>query len=276
MKKEKNINYYRSLLHKDSITLLVIAIIFVIANFIFIDGGTEEAVPIFLKSIMFAIFSIIVICNRKETKKFIGVLTIITSCLMILTSIGDWSLFGVVYFLLGIFLITHSILYLRKLKESNYFETSIVDNVKRKTKLKYLTLIPNIISCLFIFGFIVEQLSIKILIYSIIIIFNIINIIFGISINRKYNKSVLVYITMIISILAVLINGIFLIDDVGSVIHKKIKYNSESYFVELCKNADNSINDKIALLEILTSLNINIGENTVIQLDDYLASDSIN
>ena len=70
MKKEKNVNYYRNLLHNDSITLLVVAIIFAITNLLFMGQGYDEAVPIFLKSIMFAIFSIILICNKKETKKF--------------------------------------------------------------------------------------------------------------------------------------------------------------------------------------------------------------
>mgnify|MGYP006074099077 FL=1 len=59
MKEEKNINYYRNLLHSDSITLLVVAIIFAIANLLFMGNGYDEAVPVFLKSIMFAIFSII-------------------------------------------------------------------------------------------------------------------------------------------------------------------------------------------------------------------------
>ena len=101
MKKEKNLSYYRNLLHKDGIALLVVAVIFTIASFLFMlqDGYSGDlSVPIFLKSIMFIVLSAILVCNKKETKKFIGILTIIISCLMILTSIGDGSLFGIVYF----------------------------------------------------------------------------------------------------------------------------------------------------------------------------------
>ena len=75
-------------------------IISAIINLLFMGKGYDEAVPIFLKSIVFIIISTIIICNKKEIKKFIGTLSIVTSCLMILTLISDVSLFGVVYFLL--------------------------------------------------------------------------------------------------------------------------------------------------------------------------------
>lgn len=114
MKKEKNINYYRSLLHKDSIALLVIAIIF---SIILVSlSFSEDSVPPFLVSIIVAIVSIILICNKKKNKKFIGVLGVITSCLMILNfAVEDKSTFGFIYFFLGIFYLIHSILYLKKL-----------------------------------------------------------------------------------------------------------------------------------------------------------------
>ena len=58
MKKEKNLSYYRNLLHKDGIALLVVAVIFTIVSFLFMlqDGYSGDlSVPIFLKSIMFIV-----------------------------------------------------------------------------------------------------------------------------------------------------------------------------------------------------------------------------
>ena len=63
-------------------------IISAIINLLFMGKGYDEAVPIFLKSIVFIIISTIIICNKKEIKKFIGTLSIVTSCLMILTLIS--------------------------------------------------------------------------------------------------------------------------------------------------------------------------------------------
>ena len=49
-------------------------IISAIINLLFMGKGYDEAVPIFLKSIVFIIISTIIICNKKEIKKFIGTL----------------------------------------------------------------------------------------------------------------------------------------------------------------------------------------------------------
>ena len=124
MNNEKNINYYRILLHKDNIVLLVIAIIF---SIILVSlSFSEESVPPFLVSIMVAIVSIILICNKKKNKKFVGILGIITSCIMILNFVlEDRSTFGFIYLFLGIFYLIHSILYLIKLK---YFSANLIDN----------------------------------------------------------------------------------------------------------------------------------------------------
>lgn len=271
----KGANYYRKMLHYDTIVLLIISVLFAIAGAYFIAKvNSEDSVPILLKSILFIIFEVIVLINKKEVNKSIGVLSIINGILMVITSIGDGSLFGIVYLLLGIFYIIHSAIYLNKLKNTNY-DKQIIDN-KEDSKLKYLTLIPNILALLFVFGIMQNEMTSRIIIFSVVIVVNIMNVIFCIFLNKKYNKSILTYMAMIISILVILINGVILIDDVGSEIHKKQKYNSEEYAVERCKNTEKAINDKITLLENLTSLNVNIGEDTIIQLDDYLALDNVN
>lgn len=272
----KGVNYYRKLLHYDTIVLLIVSILFVILSAIFIEKtNSEDSVQILLKSILFIIFEIIILVNKKEISKSVGILAVVNGALMVLTSIGDGSLFGIVYLLLGMLYIIHSAIYLNKLKKSDYNSQIGNFDTKQNTKLKYLTIIANILSLLFVIGLISEDMTTRIIIFATIIVINVINIIFCVFLNKKYSKSTLVYITMIISILAVLINGLILIDDVGSEIHKKRKYNSEAYTVERCQNTENAINNKITLLQNLTSLNIPIGENTIVQLDDYLALDNV-
>lgn len=278
MKKEKNVNYYRSLLHKDSIALLVIAIIFTIANVLFMGKGYDEAVPIFLKSIMFAIFSIILICNKKETKKFIGIFTIIISCLMILTSIGDGSLFGIVYFLLGIFLGIHSILYLKKLGNYN-IQTNYSNEVTVKdNKIKYISLIPIVLTIiLVILGFIFNQSLIGISWCSIsILVVNIISIILCIILHHKKIKSVLVYIILVISIMITLFGGLFLIDEIGQNVRKNNYYDSEEFLIEYAKQAEEELQEDITQAGNLKKLNIDISKENIITLDDFLSTISAN
>ena len=277
MKEEKNINYYRNLLHSDSITLLVVAIIFAIANLLFMGNGYDEAVPVFLKSIMFAIFSIILICNKKETKKFIGTFSIVISCLMILTSIGDGSLFGIVYILLGIFLGIHAFFYLKKFGNSDIQLDYSSEVIVKNKKAKYVSLIPILITIiLVILGIKFNQPLIGISWCSILIfLVNIVNIVLCIILHHKKIQSILVYMMLVLSIMIALFSGVFLIDEIGQNIRKNNYNNSESYLIDKCKNIENTINDDISLLENLISLNVNIGENDVVELDDYLALDTV-
>lgn len=248
----KGVNYYRKLLRYDTTVLLLLSVLFVIISAIFIEKtSNEDTVPILLKSILFIIFEIIILINKKETSKLVGVLSIINGSLMIITSIGDGSLFGVVYLLLGIIYLIHSVIYLKKFRESDYNHQTTNFEIKQNTKLKYLTLIVNILSLPFAFAFIIDDTTVRIIAFVIVIVINIINIIFCIFLNKKYNKSTLVYITMVISILAVLINGLILLDDVGSEIHKKRKDDSEVHAVERWQNEENSTNNKITLLQNL-------------------------
>ena len=233
MKKEKNVNYYRNLLHNDSITLLVVAIIFAITNLLFMGQGYDEAVPIFLKSIMFAIFSIILICNKKETKKFIGTFSIVISFLMILTSIGDGSLFGIVYILLGIFLGIHAFFYLRKFDNSDIQIDHLDEVIVKNKKAKYISLIPILITILLvILGIKFNQSLIGISWCSILIfLVNVVNIVLCIILHHKKIKSVLVYMMLVLSIMIALFSGVFLIDEIRQNIRKNNYNNSESYLI---------------------------------------------
>lgn len=272
MKKEKNVNYYRNLLHKDSIALLVIAIIFTIANVLFMGEGYDEAVPIFLKSIIFAIFSIILICNKKEMKKFIGNLTIIMSCLMILTSIGDGSLFGVVYFLLGIFLLIHSISYLKKFKNYNVELNDLNNTITKKSKIKYISLIPTILTIiLVILAIVFNQSLIGISWYSItILVANVVGIILCMILHHKKVKSALIYVILVISIIITLFSGLYLIDEIGHNIRKSNYYNSEEFLIDYSKFAEEDIEEDIMLAGNLKKLNIDISQDNIVTLKKFL------
>lgn len=278
MKKEKNINYYRSLLHKDSIALLIVAIIFTIINLLFMGNGYDEAVPIFLKSIMFIIISIIIICNKKEIKKFIGTLSIITSCLMVLTSIGDGSLFGIVYFLLGIFLGVHSFFYLKKFGNSDIQLDYSSEVIVKNKKAKYISLIPILTTIiLIILGFVFNQPLIGISWCSILILLvNIANIILCIILHHKKIKSVLVYIILVISIMITLLSGLFLIDEIGQKIRKSNYYDSEEFLIEYAKEAEEELQEDITQAGNLKKLNIDITKENVITLDNFLSTISTN
>ena len=149
--------------------------------------GYDEAVPIFLKSIVFIIISTIIICNKKEIKKFIGTLSIVTSCLMILTLISDVSLFGVVYFLLEIFLGVHSFFYLKNFSNSDIQGDYSNEVTVKNKKVKYISLIPILITIiLVILGFVFNQSLIGISWCSILILLvNIANIILCIILHHK-------------------------------------------------------------------------------------------
>ena len=252
-KKEKDILYYRNLLHKDGIGLLIIAIIFTIINVLFMGQGYNEAVPIFLKSIIFIVFSIILISNKKETTKHVGSVAIVISGLMILTSIGDVSLFGIVYFLLGIFTGIHAISYLQKFKDYNVQTNNSTEVMHKNYKFKYISLIPFIITIiLLILGIIFNQPLIGISLFAIaILIINIVNIIICIILNCKRIKSIFVYIMLVISIIITLFAGIFFIEDVRITIRNNNYYNSKKFLIEYAKSAEETLRESVTLPENL-------------------------
>ncbi len=272
MKKEKDIFYYRNLLHKDGIGLLIIAIIFTIVNVLFMGQGYDEAVPIFLKSIIFIVFSIILISNKKEITKHVSSLAIVISGLMILTSIGDGSLFGIVYLLLGIFIGIHSILYLQKFKDYNIQTNNSTEVIYKNYKFKYICLIPFIITIiLLILGMIFNQSLVGTsFITTAILIVNVANIIICIILNHKKIKSILVYIMLVISIMITLFVGVFIIENVRITIRNNNYYNSEKFLIENAKYAEETLHDSVTLPENLKKLNIDVSKKNIVTLSEFL------
>ena len=106
MKNKKN---YAQFLHKDAITILIILIISIICEIFFQASSNYDY-------LILIILYIISICyNNSVKKKSLGVIMIIASTLLIIESIiGFSSLFNLMFTLLGIFSIYHSICYLKK------------------------------------------------------------------------------------------------------------------------------------------------------------------
>ncbi len=203
MKNEKNINYYRNLLHKDSVVLLVVASIVAILNLLFMEFS------IFFKSALFIVFYIILLCNKKENVPFVGVLAIITGCLMIITSLFGVSIFDIIYILLGILYVVHSIIYLNKLKQ----ETNVLEQtVQNKSNIPYINIGLIIFSIVVLFanrftsGKFFEILSTILSGISMLFVF-----ISSIVLMTKKYKSALLYITFVISIIFILFLSILLI-----------------------------------------------------------------
>ena len=216
--------------------------------------------------------------NKKEIKKFIGTLSIVTSCLMILTLISDVSLFGVVYFLLEIFLGVHSFFYLKNFSNSDIQGDYSNEVTVKNKKVKYISLIPILITIiLVILGFVFNQSLIGISWCSILILLvNIANIILCIILHHKKIKSVLVYIILVISIMITLSSCLFLIDEIGQKIRKTNYYNNEEFLTKYAKEAEEELQDDIVQAGNLKKLNIDISKENIIILNEFLSTISTN
>lgn len=149
---EKNINYYRKNLHNDSIVLLVFAGISIIVSIIFMLNDSYDLIPTFLKSIILIIMSAIIVSNRNKTKMFVGVLSIISAVIMIITSIMFQSIFDIAYIILGIIYLIHSIKYINIFKKSEtYIEDKMLYNKNSKLPVwAIIIIIIGIVSILYI------------------------------------------------------------------------------------------------------------------------------
>ena len=223
-RKIKDLNYYHKRLINDNKILLGVTIFFIIAiigmSIAFanrMESYNDIAGFVLFKSLLFLIFEIIIIANRKQPNKSIVILAIIAGSIMIITTLFGSSVFDMIYFILAIIYLIHSSIYLSKFKKlSKDIELSDI-NTKEKTKLKYLTLL--FIPLLIIIGILCYTLitscvhSVVFLILYVLII--VANIIFCIYINKKYKKSVLVYIMLVISFIALFFGLIGIGDDVN-------------------------------------------------------------
>ena len=239
---EKDITHYRNLIHKDSIILLIFEIIFLI-----LLVTLELSVPLWLMSFIFIIMEIQIIYNKKEIKKIVGNLGLVRSFLMILIITYNDTIFALAYLLLGIISGIHSLLYLKKLKTSNINIYNENELGNKNYNLKYLTLIPILLSILLIPLFVMVNFEGFAWYKVIAFILNIINIIICFCLHCNKIKSTLSYITLIISILVVIICGGFIIDDIRFY-HRQSKlkghYNIEEYY-----------NESLPMVQIELSLN---------------------
>lgn len=267
----KDINYYRTLLHKDTILLLFVTAISGVVSFLFQDFG------VFFSSIIYMIFLIILLCNKKQVKSFIGVIAIIISGLMIIISITGSSLFDIIYLVLGIFYLIHAIKYLKKLSKSNINNGVSVEFNNKVNKFKYLSLIPiGLIILIFILGVILSKSLVGLSWCGIsILIVSIISIILCIILCAKKIRSILVYIILVISIMITVVGGIFVIDGIigqARVNSNKNKYySSEEFLIDYAKYVEEDVNEEIVDSKNLKKLNIDIEQETIIKLDDFVS-----
>lgn len=267
----KDVYYYRTLLHKDTILLLVVTAITAVVSFLFQSFG------IFLSSIIYAIFLIILLCNKKENKTFIGVIAIIISSLMIIISITGSSLFDIMYIIFGIIYLIHAIKYLKKLSKSNINNCVSVEFNNKVNKLKYLSLIPIGLNILiFILGVTLSKSLVGLSWCGIsILIVSIISIILCIILCTKKIRSILVYIILVISIMITIVDGIFVIDGIigeARVNSNKNKYyNSEEFLIDYAKYVEEDVNEEIVDSKYLKKLNIDMEQENIIKLDDFVS-----
>ena len=201
----KDSKYYYGLLRKDTILLLFISILFSLLVF----TGSEEAVPLFVESIIFVIFESIILFNKEESKQ-IGILALILGVLMIIPIGG--SLFDAIYFILGIFYIIHTTKFIKSYNQEEHNSQIINQNRTKKTNsLKYISTIPILFACIspLIIDILANSFDISVQEYNAIIcafvsLINLFNAIFCILFNKN-KKYILLYINTVISIFVSLI-----------------------------------------------------------------------
>lgn len=108
MKNKNYINY----IYQDALIILITLIVSIICE-IWIFGTTSN-----YDYLVLTILYLIVILGQKKQKKVIGIIMIITSVLMIIESIIDFSsVFNLIFLLFGIFSIYHSVCYLTSFRK---------------------------------------------------------------------------------------------------------------------------------------------------------------
>lgn len=202
MEKEKNVDYYRNVLHKDSITILVLSLITAILLILLGDDNFGDAeVVMFFKSILFIIFSIILFRNTKENSLFIGRFSIVTGGMMMITSFRGGSVFDIVYLLFGFFSIIHAIIYLVKLRQASTF---LAQSFPKKSKFVYMNLGLLILAILSLIanGFALRNSSTSVMWFGIVTLALLLfTFVFSIILIKKKYKSVILYLTFMATII---------------------------------------------------------------------------
>ena len=201
----KNFKYYKKLLVKDTIALLIMSGIGIII-------GSIGSMDLFMSCCLYTIFCIIMLYQSKENKKFIGDFAIIIASIIIVISLIGSSLLSIVFIILGIFYIIHAIKYKRYLKiESNQSIKQELIIEKQKSYLPYISITLTVLSIalskfmISLFGDVISML--------IIFTMNVISTILCIIALKKYKKNALTYICIVFAIILSLIFGGFLAED---------------------------------------------------------------
>ena len=165
-----------------------------------------------------------------------------------------------------------------KLKNYGVQSNDSDEDVVKSSKIKYLSLLPVILTMILLVIGIILSISSpfgSLLCKVAILVVNVANIIFCIILHTKKIKSVFVYVMLSISIMITLFSGLFVVNDIGKIVRKNLKYNNEEYIFEMCQNVEKDIERNIVLLDNLTSLKVEIGENSIISFEDYLDLDYV-
>lgn len=103
---------YAKLIHNDAKVILIVLIISIICE-IWVFETTSN----YDYLILMVLYLIVIFSNKNSKRKSLGIFTIIASLLIIVESVIEFkSLFNLIFVLLGIFSIYHSICYLKYLR----------------------------------------------------------------------------------------------------------------------------------------------------------------
>jgi len=235
---------HRKVLHNDSIILLIVSIVSIIAGLIFAGVGFNSGIDLFMESLFYVIFLIIIVESKNKIKKFIGILAIIVSSFMILFAIINHSLFDVMYFILAIFYIIHSIQYLKNIKGYVY-----VEEQKEKLKidkLKNISLIliimcaayPIISIPLSFTGIYFFSRSISIVLF----VFALTSLILNIILFVKKRKSAILYICSVFSVIITFFAGNYAINDIQKLLSHYTSYDTDEDKQYLMEKTESIIN----------------------------------
>ena len=116
----KDSNYYRKRLNIETIILLSITFFFFILRFITLTSYPKDIHMVYLLCLfVYLMLLIILLCNYKEKKKFIGTLSIVVGLLMTILIFINRSLTSILYLIFSVIYIFSSIKYLQALKKEN-------------------------------------------------------------------------------------------------------------------------------------------------------------
>lgn len=235
----------RKILHRDSVFLMIVSIVAIVFGLIFGGMGSDSAIGLFVESIFYFIFFLIIIDNKKKIKKFIGVLAIIVSSFMIIFTIFSRSLFDIIYFILAIFYMIHAIQYLKNIKDYIYVE-------EKKEKLK-IDKLKNISLVLIIMCVAYPILSLPLSgIYFfhksktvVLFLFSLTSLVLNIILFIKKRKSVTLYICSVFSIIITLLAGNYAFYAAESLLSYYTSYDSEEDKQELMYMTQNVVTGNV-------------------------------